>query len=321
MKKLFVALLLLLAVFHSDVQAAKLNPALYPGARSAEVNEPVMPVIPSVDKALADMPQAYRQKVKGGYCHAGTSKATVSVCKYGMIEGYDYTLAIIGDSHAGQWLGAVQEFANKNKIRIVYATKSACALTTDVFTNYANDKNNNTCTLWNKSIIPTIARYKPDLVLTKADSNSGAHPGTLSQGFINKYNELKARNIEVFAIRDTPYFHIKETPTSRDMFLPACVDKYGRNSSKCRVSRKTVLPTSTDWTKLANKPSNVHYIDYSRKICGYTYCYPVKGNVMIIRDQHHLTDSFARTFSTYIERDMMPILREVRAKKLAAATP
>ncbi|WJP98174.1 SGNH hydrolase domain-containing protein [Macrococcus bovicus] len=273
MKKI-LSTLLLLALFYGNQADAALSP--------------------SPQSAFNDIPVSYKDG-----CHANVNQARVKVCKYGDTIEFNYTVAIIGDSHAGHWLGALQAFAKKYDIRIVYATKSGCSMTSQYMPKYPS------CNEWNKNLIPTIARYHPDLVLTKADY-SLASVKTVPSGFIDKFNELKKRNIEVFAIRDTPRFAVN---------IPACVSKYGADSIKCKTK---AMPKPSNWSKLKTKPTNVHYFDYTFRQCDNTYCHPVKNNIITVRDQHHMTNTYSQTFRTYILKDMMPILREVRARKLAS---
>lgn len=47
------------------------------------------------------------------------------------------------------------------------------------------------------------------------------------------------------------------------------------------------------------------------------YCYPVQGNVIMVRDRHHLTNTYSSTFGHYIFNDVFPYIKQAKAEKIA----
>ncbi|TDM50805.1 hypothetical protein ETI06_02175 [Macrococcoides goetzii] len=294
---LFWSFLVVISIFTSQVDANELSISQYPGVlENKKTSYPLRTLRPSTSNAFADHNQGFLDG-----CHAGKyGSYPKKVCQYGRKTGFNYTVAIIGDSHSSHWLAAVEKFAYDYKIRVLLATKSGCTLTSTQKSDYAS------CNKWNKTIIPAIAKYNPDVVLTKANNTQTGYRH--DAGIINKFRELNNHNIKVFAIRDTPYFKSQ---------VPDCVRLYGRNSVKCKVA-KSHIPPSPAWVKAVQAEPNVKYVDYTNLICNKgTYCNPTQGNIIIMRDKHHMTNTYSRTFYHYIFKDLYPYLKEVRAGKIA----
>ncbi|MFC6118387.1 SGNH hydrolase domain-containing protein [Macrococcoides bohemicum] len=290
--KVTLSIVLLMVFFNGVVEAYTYGKFYYhPGVQENRYEKlPYAPTLPTTSKAFDDSPQGYKDG-----CHANKHTSKIKVCTYGVKKGYKHTVAVIGDSHSGHWLGALQKIASKQSIRIIYATKSGCAMSSKVRKDYP------TCTTWNKNLIPTIMKYKPDLVLTKADTNTvGTGEKKYDYGMVDKFKELNRYGVKVFAIKNTMYF-------PEDSIK--CIKKYGRHSVKCKVSRANI-EKNPEWLKTLKAQPNVKYVDYADLICDKKYCSPTQGNVIIVRDRHHLTNTYSKTFSYYLARDLMPFLRK-----------
>lgn len=286
-----------LTISEFNVNAETLNKKTHPGVMvNTKSYVPYKSLRPTTKNAPTDHNQGF---IDG--CHVGKNVGYAKkVCVYGTKTGYRSTIAIIGDSHSAHWLGAVQQFAEKYKIRVLYATKSGCTLSSTPRPDYPS------CTTWNQRIIPKIAKYKPDVALIKANNTQSGYKH--DPGIIEKFRELNANNIKVFAIRDTPYFNV---------YIPECVRKYGRNSAKCKVAKSHIPPKPAWVTRLRAEPY-VKYVDYTNLICNTgKYCNPTQGNVILVRDKHHLTNSYSSTFSYYIYKDIYRFLLEAHAERVA----
>ncbi|WP_414054041.1 SGNH hydrolase domain-containing protein [Macrococcus equi] len=301
MKKIAYLLIIITFLFNTflgdNVQATEVNLKTHPGVFENSMKwYPYKSFKPTTTQAYNDRDQGF---IDG--CHAGNEKTiTKKVCKYGKVKGFKYTLAIIGDSHSAHWLAAVKKYAEKNEVRIVYATKSGCLLTTSKVENYPS------CNVWNKQIVKVIAKYKPEVVLSKANTTLKGY--NQDPGIYEKFKEITDNGMKVFAIRDTPYFRVN---------VPECLKKYGRKSIQCAIP-KSHIPQKAAWINRLKLQPDVKFVDYTNLICNKgKYCYPVQGNVILVRDSHHLTNTYSSTFANYIFRDVFPYLKEAKAEKIA----
>ncbi|WP_367305188.1 SGNH hydrolase domain-containing protein [Macrococcus equipercicus] len=230
-------------------------------------------------------------------CQQNLDSAEVKICEYGATKNYDATVALVGGSHSTHWHSALLKIAEKHNIRLVNMTKAGCRLST-------GKEGLPKCDEWNEHIIGKIAEVKPDLVFTTAEI-SYFNIKEVPQGYIEQFEALNKLGIQVFGVRDTPYFR---------NHVPRCIEEFGRDSKECAIEKVLVVPDVTDWSKLKNPPANVHYYDYTDHICPDTLCRPVIGNVVGYYDTGHLSVSFVNTLVPYIEEDLIPLLNKVKKK-------
>ena len=263
-----------------DYPGIMVNAAEYDAA-SLEEKDP----IPSLMDVLEDKTEAYE-------CQTAPQSSVVNVCDYGKVQSYDYTVAVVGGSKSTHWISPIQEFAEEENLRLINITKAGCRFTTDT-ESYSEQ-----CIEWNRNVIDEIKNQDVDLVVTLADiaySNMYDVPA----GFIEQFNELAKANINILALRDTPYFKGS---------VPECIAGQGRDSIECKIVKADVYNSPSAWERLEVKPSNVLYADYSNYFCGEEYCDPVVGNVIGYFDHDHMTETFANTFTPLLHRDVMDAL-------------
>jgi peptidoglycan/LPS O-acetylase OafA/YrhL len=264
----------------------------YPGAmvllnpELAETIDSNVPMVPAPVQARDDLPKVYGDK-----CHQSQKKSEVILCEYGELKKPKYTIAVVGGSHSAHWLPALEEFAEEERIRIISATKSSCRFTSD-----ADD---NSCREWNDKLITMLIANPPDLVFTTADSGDKNNKGRVPKGFLEQWSKLRKAGVKVFAIRDNYWFKFD---------VPSCVEEHGADSVKCTVEREKALPKESAWDKLDDKPENVYYADLSDYLCDDRYCRPVVGNVLVYRDKHHLTATYARTLAPMLKEKIVDAL-------------
>lgn len=263
----------------------------YPGALATyhlQETKQGVEILPSSMQAKDDLPKVYPDK-----CHQKLSESEVIGCEYGDTNDPAQTIAIVGGSHSAHWLPALELIAEEENIKIISYTKSSCRFT-------AEGENKNTsesCVEWNENLIEILMETKPELVFTTADVGSNKQ---VPQGYVEQWKTLEDANIKVFAVRDNPWF---------DFDVPSCVEEKGEDSLECAIEREKALPTESPFSKLTDVPQNIHYADFSDILCEEDYCKPVKGNVLIYRDAHHITATYAKTMAPLIKKEIMQALK------------
>lgn len=249
---------------------------------SLEEKEPV----PYLSKVLDDKTPAYE-------CQVNAQSSEIRVCDYGKEQNYDYTVAVVGGSKSTHWLSPLEPIAEEENLRLINITKSGCRFTAET-ENYTEQ-----CIEWNKKVIDEIINEDVDLVVTLADiAYSDLYD--VPDGFIEQFKKLEEVNINILALRDTPYFKGS---------VPECIDRHGRDSIECKIVKDDVYNSPSAWDRLDSKPANVWYADYSDYFCGPEYCDPVVGNVIGYFDHDHMTETFSKTFTPLLYRDVMDALK------------
>ncbi|ARK23844.1 acyltransferase [Sporosarcina sp. P37] len=249
----------------------------YPGAQSVlyEINtatdvDPIPP--PSIIKT--DLPAFYEDLE----CQS-VNRTEVRKCSYGVLEDADFTIALVGGSHSGHWFPALEELAEEMNFTIDLYSHDGCRFTDEDPSGSLTEE----CLPWNENLIEVLTENPPDLVFTTSTVNK--HP-EVPQGFINQWKKLEGITT-VFAIRDNP--RMKKV-------VPVCLEQ-AEDPLECAVTRDQGVSKEVPWEVTEGIPSNVFFADLTDYFCDDTTCYPVIGNVIVYRDDNHLTAEYSKTLA------------------------
>jgi peptidoglycan/LPS O-acetylase OafA/YrhL len=248
-------------------------------------------------------------------CLQNEHVAALKPCAYGDTAHPALTIALVGDSMAGNWWAPLRDIATREHWRLITELHATCDWTATQLYDPVNDGAYPTCHAWGASVLDDlISRVHPDVVITTsfADMTTMAHPkvgsaarADVGAGEAAYWSQLEAHGIGVIGIR--------ETPAMANINVPDCVAQYGPTAAQCALRRPRAVeadpPTSYAARLLGGK---VPVIDMNSLICGPSKCSPVVGNVLVYMDSHHLTESYATTLGPFLEQRLLatsPVLR------------
>lgn len=215
-------------------------------------------------------------------CQQNERDPDVTMCNYGVQEGARKTIALVGGSHSEHWLPALEGVAYENRWNIIAMTKSACP-----FMDGGGGRASH-CVQWNKNVHDTLIKLKPDAVFMTStrQSDSSKSKEAVPAGYLKNWERLGNHGITVIAVRDTSRFgknHLE------------CVDAHPTDIIRCARPRAEIFDEDDPASRLENRPGNVSFIDLTDRFCDETLCFPVIGNVLVLRDSHHISIEYART--------------------------
>lgn len=246
---------------------------------------------PSPLQAADDNPVVYSAK-----CHQNTAGTDPLFCSLGN-ESSDFEIAVVGDSHAAQWVPALTSVADKNQWRLKSYSKSACPLTGAIV---AGDKGADyaECAAWNTAVLAALTGPdRPDFVLVTSSSYTSTSPGmTHADGLAAAWSALREAGVPFAVIADTPHPKID---------VPECAATNPDQMSKCSFSRaegeRNGMPAQVE---AAEAMGDVPLINLNRFICPESQCAAVIGKVLVYRDSNHLTATYSGTLATSLEAEL-----------------
>lgn len=218
----------------------------------------------------------------------------------------DVTVALVGDSHATQWMGAMVDLAKQNKWNVKTYLKSSCPFSDEIRIlpgeTAVRQKN---CADWLTQVKQRIEADKTiSVVFTSAYTqayNFQPVPGTSAidgtsigeKGFQSVWSRLTAAGKKVLVLRDTP--------GTLNRQIPDCVASNAGDPLNCSTPRASALPSDAmfDVAKKGMIPG-VKVLDLSDGFCDATTCYVVLGNLIVYRDSNHMTWQFAESMSSLL---------------------
>ncbi|MFO1059510.1 MAG: SGNH hydrolase domain-containing protein [Dongiaceae bacterium] len=254
--------------------------------------------------AAADLPRLY-----GDGCMVEQYETEPRACRYGAAAGP--LLALVGDSHAAQWLPALEAAARRRGWRILTMTKSRCpfiadaALLSRLAMPYAAP-----CARWNEAALAQLLKAGPDLVVTsmaryRVDGRSVPDSAPLlAAGLARTWSLLQAHGIGVVAIAATPEFPVN---------VADCLAFRPDHPEACGSPRRTSFLPGDALGAAARDSPGVMLADLTPWLCPGEVCPAVLGNLIVLRDRSHITASYAATIGGALEGVLAPALAARRA--------
>lgn len=232
-------------------------------------------------------------------------------CQFGVRAAIaNRTVALLGDSHAAHWRGALEVVAQARQWRGFSLTRSGCPFST---APPALEKGRReSCARWRRAVRRWFTRHpQVQTVFVSTLSTAGVRaPKGRSrreyqvQGFIRAWRMLPRTVRQIIVLRDVPY----GTPGAH-----LCVERAMRERKRadvsCAISRRKALkrdPASI----AARRPGTgrAHVIDLTPHMCSRRLCFPVVGGVLVHKDTTHITALFATTLGPFVARKVDRLL-------------
>ena len=271
---------------HIDDAAA--DTVRYPGAAdlSGETAPPPAPVLPPPDLAKGD-----HHRVKDDGCVVESQDPGSRSCLYGDVDA-TRTVAVVGASHMLNFLPALDLVGQQRGFAIRTHLRAGCPWTSShlSLTREAAE----ICESWAEDVTDLLVTEPPALVLTVGTrpqpDGRGDH---VPQNYPRHWHEVVEAGVPLVAFRLNPWY--PEPPVS--CLVEAL--EHGEPVDSCRVHRDEVL--SEDF--LAGSPDlpPMGWIDLSDQFCRPTSCHVVEGNVLLYRNEDHITATYSRTMATALD--------------------
>jgi peptidoglycan/LPS O-acetylase OafA/YrhL len=254
-------------------------------------------IVPAPVDALADRSRAYKDVSGGKDCFSYLPVFRSVRCTFGD-KNSDTEVALVGNSHAGQWLPTLERLAEKNGWRVTTYLASQCAAaeTAQAFDTRART---DACLAWVDRTTRAVARSKPAAVVYTNRISVGAagqsfeDSGQLySDGMESVLRTWDADGLNVLVLRDTP------APSTS---VPDCLAQHPDDVSACDGTRAEWLPEDHSESAVRRVDSSrITFLDLTDHICQAERCSAVTGGVVTYFDGSHLTATFASTLDRYL---------------------
>jgi hypothetical protein len=214
----------------------------------------------------------------------------------------------VGDSHAEHWIPAFDAAAKRMGWKLSVFSKMGCAFT-DVPIQSGNQRTGLSpypeCLEWSAKLVGELGRIKPALVVVSQSPNhrvEGNSPRgsqrVIAEGVLRRLEALKAQGVRTAVLKHTPWLPVSG---------PECV----KSGGACVFPSADVLPQAA-LNIAATMDPGLAVMDMTPSVCREGRCPVVVGNVLVYRDQHHLTATYARTMGQDVEREIRRIVKDGR---------
>ena len=237
--------------------------------------------------SLTDIRMKPKNNLDG--CHIHVGKTVSPKCEYGDVSSKE-TIVLYGDSHAAQWLPALDIIGRENGIKVVSLTKSACPAT-EVIKELSSQYRVKDCQDFRDNSIARIRALKPLAVImtgmqpfTAPYSEEDARPWWL-EGEAIAYSRIKDFVQYPIYLNDTPLPQVN---------VPDCL------SAGKGISCDGAKPVPTQVAK------GLIPINPTPWLCDRS-CKAVVDGVVAYRDKSHISVAMSEHLATKLEQALNEI--------------
>ncbi|WP_165372859.1 SGNH hydrolase domain-containing protein [Pengzhenrongella frigida] len=277
-----------------SIEASDTGSIMQGVARGALTMAAPINLTPAIADIRADQPHS---TLNG--CHADFLVIQQGDCVYGDPTG-ERTMVLFGDSHAQQWLPALDLQAKKQGWKLISWTKAACSIANvDLHAEQLGNRLFTECTEWRKITLGKIAGLHPDIVVV---SQSDSVPG--NQFTNNGWADATAQTLTDIRAVGTPVVYLLDTPLPRTN-VPDCIANNLAKVEPCMTMRTDIYPFPGRHEQVASTLAaiNVTTIEPADWFCTDRKCPVVVGNIMVYRDASHMSTPY----SAYLAPALAPV--------------
>jgi len=221
------------------------------------------------------------------------------------------TIAVIGDSHAGHWIWAMDDAAEEAGVRLVFRWRSACP-SIEVTVTSTTGVRDEGCPGYRAETRQILIAERPSLVII---SNSFGYRDTFlnedgarldpaqqvdawQSAMADQVAQIDALGAEVAVMDDNPGMPFN--PTN-------CIATLGRDPSTCSVPWSTAFgPNSSIASATFAVVNEDDYLGFNDAVCPDHMCVAVSQGIPLYRDRTHLSRAWTLEqvpeLSEYIQR-------------------
>jgi hypothetical protein len=258
-------------------------------ASAPQLQRSAQSVAPPPQRAKHD-----RGQLAADGCMVEQETVRFPTCVYGNPRS-PKTVVLFGDSQALQWSPPLLALARRHGWRLVGRTRAGCPPAAVPFA-YRCDK-------WRAGTLRRIERDRPDLVVTASGVayqaiaggrrlSGAANARALRDGYARTLRRLRATGAKVVVVK---------TQTWAPGSVVTCVQRSLSRLRRCAFAREQ--PTNRAFeARAARRTPGVRLIDPRDEICLARICPAVVDELLVYRDPHHLSATYARTLAPWLDR-------------------
>ena len=254
-------------------------------------------------RARADLPVLYAQG-----CDLETDVTDLMPCVSGNADSRNIAV-LLGDSIGVQWHSALATLYASPDWQLITLTKSACPMVDEDFFYARIGATFRACTEWRNKALAYISELEPAVVFIGSSSGYEFTPEQWINGSTRVLSTLTAAADDVVIIPGTP---------SLSFNGPSCLERHGISQGPGNASPKRCMEMPADRSfesvaahlaEAVSRYDNASLMDLNDLVCPEGLCTARNvEDIVVFRDNGHVTDSFARSLIPVIAERLASVL-------------
>ena len=260
-------------------------------------------VTPKLQQALSDMPTIYNNN-----CHASFSAIRPKNCVYGDATS-STVIGLYGDSHAAQWFPAFEKLAIKRNWKLITYTKRGCPPADIPTYSKVLGKIYKECAPWRENVLKQMVADGVQTVfiahfdrLLSASTRVPMWQKEWRAALQLTVDALTATGITPVLMEDTPY-------PGQD--VPTCLSRHYTNVQLCNPIISSAYRDDIHQMLQDFDAAKVHVLWTRQWFCTEAGCPTVVGNILVYRDDNHMTVTFASFIAPLLDAAIVDVVNWV----------
>jgi peptidoglycan/LPS O-acetylase OafA/YrhL len=260
-------------------------------------------ITPSIQGAISDMPTIYSNN-----CHAGFSTTRPKNCVYGDAAS-STVIGLYGDSHAAEWFPAFEKIAIKRHWKLISYTKRGCPPADIPTYSKVLGKVYKECAPWRENVLKQMVTDGVQVVfvahfdrLLSASTRVPMWQKEWRAALQSTIDALTATGITPVLMEDTPY-------PGQD--VPTCLSRHYTNVQLCNPIISSAYRDDMHQMLQDFDAAKVHVLWTRQWFCTDAGCPTVVGNILVYRDDNHMTVTFASFIAPLLDAAIVDVVNWV----------
>jgi peptidoglycan/LPS O-acetylase OafA/YrhL len=256
---------------------------------------------PSLQQAVSDQPIIYDDG-----CHVRfTPIAPKPGCSYGDLTS-STVVGVYGDSHAAQWFPALEKIAIKRKWKLNSYTKAGCPPAEIPVYNKVLGRVYPECKKWRQNTLDAMVADGVKFAfvihfdrLLSAATRKPMWQKEWRDGLQGTLDALKSRGITPILFEDTPW---------PGQTIPSCLSRNYTNVHECSPTVTNAYRTDMFEMRQDFDRAGENVVWVRHWFCANNLCPTIVGNLLVYRDDNHLTVTFASFVAPLLDEAVGPFI-------------
>jgi peptidoglycan/LPS O-acetylase OafA/YrhL len=243
-----------------------------------------------------------------GQCYSEGRFFDAKLCTFGDASA-SRTIVLFGDSHAMQWVNPLRTAAMLAGWRLLTLVRPGCAASDINPHNLSRDADH--CKDWRAQAIERIQAVHPTAVVL-ASYNGAMIRGDFITPTLMSAEEVRSgtrRTLERLSGLGVPLVVMRDTPLP-PFNIPSCEIQRLFNGRRCEFDASVAVnsPAFAAEHAAADGMTQVYFLDMDDLICPDSLCPARENDLIIYRDEDHLTGRFAESLAPAVRSRLAAIL-------------
>ena len=238
-------------------------------------------------------------------CESPIEGTEVLSCGLGAAAGSaDRTMAMVGDSHANQWLSALDHLGKTRNWHFRTYIKAGCPVTFAVRGNGSKSAASGAeCLAYSRDVVERIVKdHSVSVVFVGGRANaygySSAGKPPMSMPGVDGYTAIWSRWLDA----GKQVVVLGQVPSPGDRRIPDCLAENPDHALVCSRPAADAVTKNEIFAQAADrlKARGVRYLPMRDFFCDSRTCYPVVGGLITYRDNSHISTEYSTAMAPYI---------------------